>query len=185
MAGDMWSLGIVLHAMVTGHFPYEESTIEFMYCLFTTTLCPIPNHLTKPCYIILARLLTVYIWFRLMSSLLVERPWLGHIEEHITPSDKEILHKVLEVMCNIGYTCKQVISSLKHQQSNNLTATMNILKFKLSSGDSSSLQNIIPAAASSLPDTMKRRHSQSALLIRCRSNARLHTQLPRADALLS
>ena len=110
-----------------------------------------------------------------MSSLLVERPWLGHIEEHITPPDKEILHKVLEVMCNIGYTCKQVVSSLKHLQSNNLTATMNIIKFKPSSGDSSSLQSSIPAAASSLPDTMKRRHSQAALLIRCRSNARLHT----------
>ncbi|XP_041511893.1 sperm motility kinase-like [Microtus oregoni] len=174
LAGDMWSLGVVLYAKVTGHFPYEEFTIEAMYHHITNIMCPIPNHLTKPCYIILARLLTVYVWFRLMSSLLVERPWLGHIEEHITPPDKEILHKVLEVMCNTGYTCKQVVSSLKHLQSNNLTATMNIIKFKLSSGDSS-LQNIIPAVASSLLDTMKRRHSESALLIRYRSNARLHT----------
>ncbi|XP_057607412.1 sperm motility kinase-like [Chionomys nivalis] len=174
LPGNMWSLGVVLYAMVTRHFPYEESTIEAMYRHITNIMCPISNHLTKPCYIILARLLMVYVWFRLMSSLLVKRPCLGHIEEHITLPDKEILHKVLEVMCNIGYTCKQVVSSLQHLQSNNLTATMNIIKFKLSSGDSSSLQNIIPAVASSLPDTMKRRHSESALL-RCRSNARLHT----------
>ena len=30
MAGDMWSLGIVLYAMVTRYFPYENSTTEVM-----------------------------------------------------------------------------------------------------------------------------------------------------------
>lgn len=98
MAADMWNLGIVLYGMVTGHFPYEKSTIEVIFCLITTTVCPMPNHLIKPCYIILARLLTVYIWFGLPSSRLVERPLLCHIEEHITP-EKEILPQVVKVMC--------------------------------------------------------------------------------------
>ena len=48
MAGDMWSLGIVLYAMETGQFPYDKSTNEVMYCLITTTVCPISNHLISP-----------------------------------------------------------------------------------------------------------------------------------------
>ncbi|XP_057616814.1 sperm motility kinase Z-like [Chionomys nivalis] len=129
MAGVMWSLGIVFYVLVTGNLPYVESIPEAMYHLITTTLCRIPYHLSRPCYLILARLLTGYLWFRLTSSRLVERPWLGHIQEHVTPPAKEILPKVVETMCNIGYTCEQVVSSLKDPQSN-LTATINILKFK-------------------------------------------------------
>ncbi|KAM7318536.1 hypothetical protein ACRRTK_021648 [Alexandromys fortis] len=129
LAGDMWSLGIVFYVLVTGYLPYVESTPEAMYHLITTTPCRIPYHLSRPCYLMLARLLTGYIWFRLTSSRLVERPWLGHIQEHVTPPAKEILPKVVETMCNISYTCEQVVSSLKDPQSN-LTATINILKFK-------------------------------------------------------
>ncbi|XP_075835267.1 sperm motility kinase-like [Microtus pennsylvanicus] len=172
LAGDMWSLGIVFYVLVTGHLPYVESTPEALYHLITTTPCRIPYHLSRPCYLMLARLLTGYIWFRLTSSRLVERPWLGRIQEHVTPPAKEILPKVVETMCNIGYTCEQVVSSLKDPQSN-LTATINILKFKVSSGDSS-LQHIIPAVATSVPGALKRSHSQPALLSRGEST---HTHL--------
>ncbi|XP_057607360.1 sperm motility kinase-like [Chionomys nivalis] len=172
MAGDMWSLGIVFYVLVTGHLPYVESTPEAMYHLITTTPCRIPYHLSRPCYLILARLLTGYLWFRLTSSRLLERPWLGHIQEHVTPPAKEILPKVVETMCNIGYTCEQVVSSLKDPQSN-LTATINILKFKVISGDSS-LQHIIPTVSTSVPVAMKRSHSEPALLSRGEST---HTHL--------
>ena len=172
LAGDMWSLGIVFYVLVTGHLPYVESTPEAMYRLITTTPCRIPHHLSRPCYLMLARLLTGYLWFRLTSSRLVELPWLGHIQEHVTPPAKEILPKVVETMLNIGYTCEQVLSSLKDPQSN-LTATINILKFKVTSGDSS-LQRIIPAVATRVPVTLKRSHSQPALLSRGEST---HTHL--------
>ncbi|KAK7820044.1 hypothetical protein U0070_022576 [Myodes glareolus] len=161
MAGDMWSLGVVFNVLVTGKLPYVASTPEAMYHLITTTLCRIPYHLSKACY------------HGLTSSRLMERPWLGHIQEHVTSPAKEILPKVVETMCNIGYTCEQVVSSLKDPESN-LTATINILKFKVSSGDSS-LQNIIPAVTISVPFAMKRNHSEPALLSRSRCKARLHT----------
>nr|XP_048317095.1 sperm motility kinase-like [Myodes glareolus] len=173
MAGDMWSLGVVFDVLVTGKLPYVASTPEAMYYLITTTPCRIPYHLSKACYLTLARLLTGYIWSRLTSSRLMERPWLGHIQEHVTSPAKEILPKAVETMCNIGYTCEQVVSSLKDPESN-LTATINILKFKVSSGDSS-LQNIIPAVAISVPVAMNRNHSEPALLSRCRCKPRLHT----------
>ena len=40
-------------------------------------------------------------------------------------------------MCSIGYTCEEIVSSLRHWQPNNkMTATFNILKHKFSHGDS-------------------------------------------------
>lgn len=161
LAGDMWSLGIVFYALVTGHLPYVALTTEAMYHLITNTPCHIPHHLSEPCYFILDSLLTSYTWSRLTASQLVQHPWLGHVQEHVTPPAKEILPKVVETMCNMGYTREQILSSLKDPQSN-LTATINILKFKLSSGDSS-LQNVIPAVAASVPVAMKRSRSEPAL----------------------
>lgn len=163
----MWSLGIVLYALVTGHFPYVETTLEAMHRLVTTTLCPIPYYLSKPCHVIIARLLMVPTWYRITTCQLVERPRLGHIQEHVPPAMKELLPRVVGTMCTIGYTCEEIVSSLKHRQPSNITASMNVIKYKLSCGDSH-MQNktwlhVIPAAPLRLPVTLKRRASEPAL----------------------
>nr|XP_048317092.1 uncharacterized protein LOC125417563 [Myodes glareolus] len=164
MAGDTWSLGIVFYVLVTRQLHYVASTPKAMYHLITTTLCflkpvisPWPN---------CSRVTFGSGLHHLGLSL-------GHIREHVTPPVKEILANVVETMCNNRYTCEQVVSLLKDPQLN-LTATINILKFKVSSGDSS-LQNIIPAVNISVPIAMKRSHSEPALLSRYRSKAGLHT----------
>ncbi|XP_040606280.1 sperm motility kinase Z-like [Mesocricetus auratus] len=164
MAGDMWSLGIVLFVLVTGHFPYVEPTLDGMYRLITTTTCPIPYHLSKPCHIVIARLLMVPTWYRITIGQLVQRPWLGHIQEHVPPATKEILPRVVETMCTIGYTCEEIVSSLKHRQPSNVTATINILRYQLSCGDShgqgKSWLNMIHARPLSLSLPLERRASE-------------------------
>ena len=72
LAVDMWSLGIVLYVLVTGHFPYVEATIEDMHRIITTTMCPIPYHLSFPCNIIIAWLLGVPTWYKMTIYQLVE-----------------------------------------------------------------------------------------------------------------
>lgn len=167
LAGDMWSLGVVLYTLVTGHFPYVETTLEAMHRLITTTMCPIPYHLSKPCHIIIARLLMVPTWYRITICQLVERPWLGPMQEHVPPATRELLPRVVETMCAIGYTCEEIVSSLKHREPNNLTATMNIIKYNLSCGDShmqnKTWLNVTHAAPLSLPAALKRRASEPAL----------------------
>ncbi|XP_076413735.1 sperm motility kinase Z-like [Peromyscus maniculatus bairdii] len=133
----MWSLGILLYVLVTGHFPYMEETLESMHRVIITTMCPIPHHLSKPCHFIIARLLMVTTWYRFTISQLVERPWLGPIQQYVPPATKEILPKVVEAMCTIGYTCEEIVSSLTHRrEDNHVMATCNILKHHLSCGDS-------------------------------------------------
>nr|AAI09355.1 RIKEN cDNA 4932415M13 gene [Mus musculus]AAI16729.1 RIKEN cDNA 4932415M13 gene [Mus musculus] len=137
LAVDMWSLGIVLYVLVTGHFPYVEATIEDMHRIITTTMCPIPYHLSFPCHIIIARLLGVPTWFRMTIHQLVERPWLGHIQDHGLVATKEILPRIINTMCTIGYTCEEIVSSLTYRRlKDEVMATFNILKYQLSYGDS-------------------------------------------------
>ncbi|XP_036031991.1 LOW QUALITY PROTEIN: serine/threonine-protein kinase MARK2-like [Onychomys torridus] len=137
LAGDIWSLSIFLYVLVTGYFPYMEETLERMCKVIITTICPIPYHLSKPCHFIITRLLMVTTGYRFTICQLVEQTWLGPIQEHVFPATKEILPRVVETMCTIGYTCEEIVSSLTHrQQNNNVMATCNILKYKLSCGDS-------------------------------------------------
>ncbi|XP_028719381.2 putative sperm motility kinase W [Peromyscus leucopus] len=172
LAGDMWSLGIVLYVLVTGHFPYMEETLEGMHRVITTTMCPIPYHLSKPCHIIIARLLMVPTWYRYTISQLVERAWLGTIQQHVPPATKEILPRVVETMCTIGYTCEEIVSSLTHRRiDNHVTATCNILRYQLSGGDSHQKDQMpwlsnSPAVPVRLPLPLTRRASEPAFTTR-------------------
>ena len=137
LAVDMWSLGVVLYVLLTGIFPYEETTCPALHRLITNTSYPTPYHLSKPCLVTIAHLLTVPSQHRITICQLLDRRWLGPIEEHEEPASKEIHLRVVETMCTIGYTCEEIVSSLRHRQPNNkVRATYNILKHKLSCEDS-------------------------------------------------
>ncbi|KAM7324908.1 hypothetical protein ACRRTK_015162 [Alexandromys fortis] len=131
LAVDMWSLGVVLYAMVTGQFPYAEDTLDGMHRLITNTKYPIFDYLSKPCHIIIAQLLTVSTMRRITICQLLKRPWLGSRKKHTTPTTKEILPRLVETMCTMGYNLEDIFSSLRYRQPNNVTATFNILKHKL------------------------------------------------------
>ncbi|XP_007648919.1 sperm motility kinase-like [Cricetulus griseus] len=137
LAVDMWSLGVVLYVLVTGQYPYFETEAHALYSLITSTKFAIPYHLSKPCHIIIAQLLKVNNLHRITICQLLERSWLSHNEEHAEPASKNIVSRVMATMKTIGYTCEEIMSSLRHKQPNNkISATFNILKHKLSCEDS-------------------------------------------------
>ncbi|XP_036023049.1 sperm motility kinase-like [Onychomys torridus] len=136
LVGDMWSLGVLLYMMVTGKFPYDENSYDRMYRVIKNTMYPFPYNVSKPCLIIIARLLMVPTQYRITICQLQKSRWLGNIKEHAAPATKEILPRVVDTMYNMGYTFEEIVLSLKHRQPNNLMATFNILKYKLSCGDS-------------------------------------------------
>ncbi|XP_051032307.1 putative sperm motility kinase W [Phodopus roborovskii] len=136
LAVDMWSLGVVLYVLVTGQFPYEERTYHGMHKVISKTKYPLPYHLSKPCCQTIGRLLAVPTRHRITISQLQERRWLGHIKDHVEPAKKEILLRVIDILCTSGYSCEEIVSTLTHRQPNTkLAATVNILKHKLISGE--------------------------------------------------
>ncbi|KAM7328683.1 hypothetical protein ACRRTK_012775 [Alexandromys fortis] len=131
LAVDMWSLGVVLYAMVTGYYPYAEDTLDSMHRLITNTKYPVFYHWSIPCHIIIAQFLMVPTNRRITIFQLVKRPWLGPIKKHITPTTEDILPRLVETMCTMGYNLEDIFSSLRYRQPNNVRATFNILKHKL------------------------------------------------------
>ena len=137
LAVDMWSLGVVLYVLVTGEFPYESTTIEGMHKMITSTNYPIPYYLSRSCQISISQLLTVCTQKRITTCQLLQGRWLGDIKEHEGPATQNIIPRVVESMCNIGYTCDEIVSALTHRQpNNNVMTTFKILRHKLSSEDS-------------------------------------------------
>ncbi|CAO2608043.1 Sperm motility kinase [Lemmus lemmus] len=132
LAVDMWSLGVLLYVLVTGQFPYKATTFRGMHRLITNTQYPIPYHLSKPCYTIIAQLLTVPTQQRITICQLLKSQWMGHIKNHTGPTTKEILPKLIETMRTMGYNLEEILSSLRQRKPNKVTATFNILKHKMS-----------------------------------------------------
>ncbi|XP_040585597.1 putative sperm motility kinase W [Mesocricetus auratus] len=169
LAGDMWSLGVVLYVLVTGQYPYFETTAHALYRLITNTKLAIPFHLSQACHFIIAQLLQVSTQHRMTISQLLQRKWLGQIEELVHPASKETLLRVLDTMTSLGYPRGEIVSSLIHRQPNRVTATFNILKHKLSCEDSHHQNEkpwVIHRPVHALPPLLplKRRASEPAFL---------------------
>lgn len=109
LAGDLWSLGILLYVQVTGYFPYVQTTAQAVYRLISHTklaiscqypLIPsLPNYYSPPRH-------------RITIREVLERRWRHHKKEHVEPQSKEILPRIKETMKTINYTCEEVSLSL-------------------------------------------------------------------------
>ncbi|XP_040588502.1 sperm motility kinase-like [Mesocricetus auratus] len=170
LAVDMWGMGILLYVLVTGCFPYEETRDDALYRLITNTQLAIPQHLSKPCQVILAQLLCVPTSHRITISEVREREWLRSIEEHVEPLSKGLLPRIMDTMNAIGYTCEEIMSSLTHGQPHNkVAAAFNILKHKLSREDShhgKEKPSLTSSPVCALPPLLplKRKASEAAFL---------------------
>ena len=168
LAVDMWSLGVVLYVLVTGEFPYESTTIDGMHKIISSTDYPIPYNLSRACQILISQLLTVCTQKRMTTCQLLKESWLGNMKEHAGPTTQNIIPRVVESMCNIGYTCDEILSALTHRQPNNkVMTTFKILKHKLISEDSPQERekpwsNISSAGSLRSLHPMKRRASEPA-----------------------
>ncbi|XP_051058007.1 sperm motility kinase X-like [Phodopus roborovskii] len=135
-AVDIWSMGVVLYAMVTASFPFKANTYSEMKEEMLDPKYHLPYTLSEKLQNIIVQLLTVQPEQRPTISDIRQHQWLMSEEEflQITPSLDSLCNKlnpsIVVAMWSMGYDPKDISSSLQEKKFNHIMATYLILNHK-------------------------------------------------------
>jgi serine/threonine protein kinase len=76
MIADMWSLGVVVYALVTGHVPWTRNEKALLYPQILHGKYDLPDSLSSPCRDLIVHLLCVDPTRRLTAAQALEHPWI-------------------------------------------------------------------------------------------------------------
>ena len=140
-AADIWSLGVLLYAMVVGTLPFNGDNISFMLQQIITVNPPIPKNLSPELRQLISRLLIKEPNARITLQEIIEHPWLSEFEDSRLLSEDfglintfkvvnptELDNGVVGEMRILGYDTAGLLNELKSGIINARTAAYKMLK---------------------------------------------------------
>lgn len=153
-AADIWSLGVLLYAMVAGHLPFNGDNISMMLQEILNSKPQIPKSLSPNLRELISRLLIKEPGARITLQQIIEHPWLtefedsrlltedfGLINSFKVVNPQELDAGVVSEMRILGYDTAGLLQELKTGQINKRTAAYKMLKKQRTMEELHSWQN--------------------------------------------
>jgi len=136
-AVDIWSLGVMLYAMVVGRLPFDDQSLKRVLKKIVYTQLEIPITLSAQLIDLLSKLLEKNPESRITIEKIKEHPWFSQSEYNSIVNtsmmnatyleSKGIDREIVDQIASYGYNTKQLQSSLLNDEYNEYTALYRLL----------------------------------------------------------
>ncbi|KAK9278328.1 hypothetical protein L1049_027893 [Liquidambar formosana] len=132
---DVWSCGVILYAVLSGHFPFDDSNMAQLIKDVTSGTYILPNHLSPGARDLVSRMLVVDPTRRITVPEIRQHQWFqAHLPHHLAvPSPETMLcthkidEKILQIVHRMGFDKTQLVESLRNRKQDDATVTYYLL----------------------------------------------------------
>lgn len=124
---DIWSLGVLLYFITTGHLPFRGSTVREVEEKIITGAYKIPTYVSAQLENLIHQMLAIVPEMRPSIEDLEKHPWVMKWEPTV-PHDTNLDSTIIDTLCDLGFDATEIRQSLQQKTYDETMATYLIIK---------------------------------------------------------